>query len=224
MILMRSWNDLCNSCSPGCPYFKFQFIMLLTNTETAFQNFIKLDPQPHFVFNLGTRLFEYANPSFYEFFQTKPGNLKAERILKMIQKDDRYRFEKTFCALTPGILHNLQCKIKLPDGLVCTIVLNLVLEVHLGQCLITGRLEDITEKCAHEALLKDQAMAHDQIKRALKHDLSGTLGFIPTFTNLLLKKTEGLDDKQIPVLIASIESISKETLSKIKDYMNDERS
>lgn len=195
--------------------------MRLINTGTILHNFVQLDPRPYFILNLDTRVFEYANPAFYEYFQVKPASLKAEKLLKMINKDERNRFEKTFCSLTPGVMHdNLECKIKLPDGVEHFCVLHLVQN---EQSIITGFLEDITAKKANEARLKERTEARDQLTRALRHDLSGTLGFIPTFTNLLLKKTEGLDDKQVPVLLSSIESISKETLSKIKDYMNEER-
>jgi len=199
--------------------------MPLVKTETIIQNFINLDPRPYFSFNLESRMFEYANPAFYEYFQVKPASLKAERILKLINKEERHRFEKTVCALKPGVMHDhLECKLKLPDGEEHYCVLHLVVETAQEQAIITGFLEDVTAKKAEEAKIKEQIEANERLKRTLKHDLSGTLGFIPTFTNLLLKKTEGLDDKQVPVLLSSIESISKETLSKIKDYMNEELS
>jgi PAS domain S-box-containing protein len=198
--------------------------MSLINTETVLHNFIHLDSRPYFVLNLNTRTFEYANPAFCEYFQVKQGSLKADKILKMIDKEERSRFEKTLCALTPGVPHGqLECKIKSPDGTERFLALHLVLEKQDEQSSLTGFIEDVTALKVNEAQFKEQAAVRDKQRRALKHDLSGTLGFIPTFTALLLKKTEELEDKQVPVLISSIESISKETLSKIKDYMNEER-
>jgi PAS domain S-box-containing protein len=199
--------------------------MPLINTETVLHNFINLDPRPYFVLNLNTRTFEYTNPAFCKYFQLKPGSIKADKLLKMLDKEERNRFEKSLCALTAGEPHSTEeCKMTFPDGTERYLILHIVIEKQAEQSYLTGYLKDITEVKANEAKLSALAAERDKQRRTLKHDLSGTLGFIPTFTTLLLKKTEGIEDKQVPVLISSIESISKETLSKIKDYMNEEPS
>jgi hypothetical protein len=196
--------------------------MPLVNIESAFLKLIQFDPRVYFIFNLSTRMFEYANPAFYEFFQVNQAGLKPEKLLKMI-KEERSRFERTFCSLKPGVLHKTyNISIKLPNGIERSIVLNLVLENQNEESIISGFLEDMTGQKDLETSKMEVAAARDLKRRALRHDLSGTLGFIPTFTSLLLKKTDSLDDKQIPVLLSSIESISKETLTRIKEYMSDE--
>jgi hypothetical protein len=196
--------------------------MPLVNIESAFLKLIQFDPRVYFIFNLSTRMFEYANPAFYEFFQVNQAGLKPEKLLKMI-KEERSRFERTFCSLKPGLLHKTYTiSITLPNGIERSIVLNLVLEKQNEESIISGFLEDITGQKDLETSKMEVAAARDLKRRALRHDLSGTLGFIPTFTSLLLKKTDSLDDKQIPVLLSSIESISKETLTRIKEYMSDE--
>jgi hypothetical protein len=196
--------------------------MPLVNIESAFLKLIHFDPRVYFIYNLSTRLFEYANPAFYEYFQVNQAGLKPKYFLNMIS-EERSRFERTFCSLKPGLLHKTYgISIKLPNGLQRTVELSLVLEQHQDESIISGFLEDITGQKDLDSKKMEVAAARDLKRRALRHDLSGTLGFIPTFTSLLLKKTEGLDDKQIPVLLSSIESISKETLARIKDYMNDE--
>jgi len=90
--------------------------------------------------------------------------------------------------------------------------------------LVIGYLKDITLERNREAAEKETKEARELRRRTLRHDLAGTLGFIPTFTHLLLKKSESLEDPQIPVLLSSIESISKETLAKVKEYMSEETS
>lgn len=197
--------------------------MPLVKTESALLNLLNLDPRVYFVFNLNTRAFDYANPAFYNFFQVKPMDLKPEKLMKMINKDERFRLEKTCCTLTPGVLHNdLECGIKLPDGSDHFISISLVLQKEQDQSIITGYVEDVTSSKTRAVAEKEKAAAKELKRHTVRHDIAGTLGFIPTFINLLGKKTESLEDPQIPVLLSSIESISKETLMKLKEYMSEE--
>ncbi len=197
--------------------------MPLVKKETALLNLIDLDPRVYFIYNLTTRDFEYANPAFYAFFQMKPLNLKSEKILKMVNKEDRFRFEKTCCSILPGVMHNgLECSIKLPDASERFISISLLLDKQEDQSILMGFLEDITLAKTKRITEEENAIAKDLKRRALRHDIAGTLGFIPTFIHLLIRKTEPLEDPQIPVLLSSIESISKETLIKIKEYMSEE--
>lgn len=197
--------------------------MPLVKTESTLLNLIHIDPRAYFIFNLNTRAFDYANPAFYAFFQFKPLGLKPEKILKLVNKEDRFRLEKTCCSLGPGAMHrDLECGIKLPDGSERTVSITLTFDKQEDQSIITGFLEDITEAKTRSIADKEKAEAKEHKRRAFRHDISGTLGFIPTFINLLIRKTESLEDPQIPILLSSIESISKETLLKLKEYMSEE--
>ena len=196
--------------------------MSLVKPESAILTLIHHDPRVCFVFDLGAKNFSYANPAFYTYFQTKAEGLKAERIQKMIGKEDRARVEKIFCALEPGVMQQLDFSLKLPDGVLHFVELSITLDVQDSGRLVTGFLQDVTIQKQKEVTDKDLRAEKELRRRTLRHDIAGTLGFIPTFTHLLLKKSESLEDPQIPVLLSSIESISKETLTKIKEYMSEE--
>lgn len=192
--------------------------------ESAILTLIDLDPRVCFIYDLEARSIVYANAAFYTYFQTKAAAFKADRLQKMINKEDRSRVEKVICALEPGRLHNLEFGLKLPDGSERVVDLCIAMAKQEDGRLITGYLKDITSDRNREVIEKEKAAAKELKRRTLRHDLAGTLGFIPTFTHLLLKKSESLEDPQIPVLLSSIESISKETLTKIKEYMTEETS
>lgn len=197
--------------------------MPLVKTESTLLNLIHIDPRVYFIYNLNTRSFDYANPAFYVFFQVKQLSSKPEKILKMVNKEDRFRLEKTCCSLTPGAMHrDLECAITLPDGSDRIVSVTLVCAKHEEQSTITGFLDDITLAKTRSIAEKEKAEAKEHKRRAVRHDIAGTLGFIPTFINLLIRKTESLEDPQIPILLSSIESISKETLMKLKEYMSEE--
>lgn len=183
---------------------------------------IDLDPRACFILNLDSREMAYANPAFYSYFQLKPEGLQTERLQKMINKEDRSRVEKTICALETGKLQQLEFGFKLPDKTMHVVELTLTMDQQASSRLVIGYLKDITLERSREAAEKETKEARELRRRTLRHDLAGTLGFIPTFTHLLLKKSESLEDPQIPVLLSSIESISKETLAKVKEYMSEE--
>lgn len=196
--------------------------MSLVNPESALLTLIHLDPRVCFVFDLETKSIAYANAAFYAYFQTEPESLKSDRLLKMINKEDRARVEKIFCALEAGVIQQLECGLKLPDGSLRFVELSITLPNQDPGRMVTGYLHDVTEHKQKEVAEKELRDAKELRRRTLRHDIAGTLGFIPTFTHLLLKKSESLEDPQIPVLLSSIESISKETLTKIKEYMSEE--
>jgi len=196
--------------------------MSLVKPESALLTLLDLDPRVCFVYDLDARTLVYANPAFYAYFQTKPDAVKAERIQKMIVKEDRARLEKIFCAAESGVFQQVECGMKLPDGALHFVELSITLDVNPSGRMITGFLQDVTNLKQKEAEAKDLLAAKELRRRTLRHDIAGTLGFIPTFTHLLLKKSESLEDPQIPVLLSSIESISNETLTKIKEYMSEE--
>lgn len=192
--------------------------------ESALLTLIDLDPRACFILDLEDKAMVYANPAFHSYFQLKPEGMKTERLQKMINKEDRLRVEKTFCALEAGKLQQLEFGFKSPDGSMCIAELSVVMNQQGSSRLITGYLKDVTAERSREAEEKEKKDARELRRRTLRHDLAGTLGFIPTFTHLLLKKSESLEDPQIPVLLSSIESISKETLAKVKEYMSEETS
>lgn len=192
--------------------------------ESALLTLIDLDPRACFILDLETKAMAYANPAFYSYFQLKPDGLKTERLQKMINKEDRLRVEKVCCALEAGKLQQIEFGLKLPDGSMHVAELAVALNQQGSSRLVTGYLKDITLERTSEAEQKEKKEAKELRRRTLRHDLAGTLGFIPTFTHLLLKKSESLEDPQIPVLLSSIESISKETLAKVKEYMSEEAS
>jgi PAS domain S-box-containing protein len=196
--------------------------MSSVNPESALLALIHLDPRVCFIFDLETRSIAYANPAFYTYFQTKPENLKSERLQKMINKDDRVRVEKIFCALEAGMMQQLNFGLKLPDGSLRFVELAITMQQQESGRMVVGFLQDVTDQKQKEASEKELRDAKELRRRTLRHDIAGTLGFIPTFTHLLLRKSESLEDPQIPVLLSSIESISKETLTKIKEYMSEE--
>lgn len=198
--------------------------MPLVKPESALLTLIDLDPRACFILDLDSKAMAYANPAFYTYFQLKPDGLKIERLQKMIIREDRLRVEKTICALEPGKLQHLEFGLNLSDGSFHVLELALALDQAESSRLVTGYLKDITAERSEEAADKAKKEARELRRRTLRHDLAGTLGFIPTFTHLLLKKSESLEDPQIPVLLSSIDSISKETLAKVKEYMSEEAS
>ena len=220
-----NWNDLCTLSLPGSQKFKRPSLdMSLVKPESALLTLIDLDPRACFIFDLESKVVSYANSAFYTYFQLKPEGLKAERLQKMINKEDRIRVEKLCCSLQPGNLQHIEFGIKLPDGSARVLEIAVASSMQGSSRMLTGYLKDITAERNKEAEEKEYKEARELRRRTLRHDLAGTLGFIPTFTHLLLKKSESLDDPQIPVLLSSIESISKETLTKVKEYMSEETS
>jgi PAS domain S-box-containing protein len=198
--------------------------MSLVKPESALLTLIDLDPRACFILDLESKAMAYANPAFYTYFQLKQDGLKTDRLQKMINKEDRSRVEKVCCTLEPGQLQQVEFGLKLTNGSMHVVEITVTLNQQGSSRLVTGFLKDITLERTMEAEDKEKKEARELRRRTLRHDLAGTLGFIPTFTHLLLKKSESLEDPQIPVLLSSIESISKETLAKVKEYMSEETS
>ncbi len=196
--------------------------MPIIKPEPTLLSFLDLDPRAFFILDLDAKAFVYMNPAFSSFFQVKPAGLKLDRVQKMINKEDRARVEKAVCALETGKLQMQEIGLKLPDGSDCIVEAYVTAGKQDDARLLSGYLKDITEERQKAAVEREKRAAWELKRRTLRHDLAGTLGFIPTFTHLILKKSESLEDPQIPVLLSSIESISKETLAKVKEYMTEE--
>ena len=149
------------------------------------------DQRIWFAYNTGSREIIYLNAAFESFFQVGR-DAGVETIMGMVHPDDRAYLQQRFRQMQPGRLEkDIELQVMLPDGKEAAARLNLLASTaDNGEHLVSGYLEDITAYKEHSDKLNEFSNKKNAVLNILSHDLSGPLGSIHNYAQILSKKNQ----------------------------------
>ena len=176
-------------------------------------------PQANFIFDLHTNRFSYINPAFKKICGISTATVSLKQIVDLIPADDQQYLRLCYQKLNKGIIqqkiefrlliHNHEHWISLSPSLITT---------DYGQ-IIVGHATDISDERMNLDVLKKYTNKKNSTLNMLSHDLRGPLGIAKTVTQMLEKK---LEDPQLKNLVSTISKILAQTIDLVTDLIGRE--
>ena len=183
--------------------------------------FAENDSRICFAYSLKEKRFVYQNTAFKKFFDVPERDCTIDYLFSRVHIDDRELLINNYKALrAKRISDTIEFRIERTDNKTYTMLIRVLLDKpKKEQGTVLGFIEDITSIRDHENKLKDLSNKKNAILNILSHDLAGPLGSIQHYTYVLQKKTQSLQDKDVQMMISSVERISKRSIQMIQEFL-----
>ncbi len=184
----------------------------------------ELSTQAIFSFDIKSCKFIYCNPAFREYVQLKDDSIPAKDISFLIHpEDEEYVRESYEDLLRTTRKRTFEFRLILSDDRVRSVrveAFNTVIEKK--RQVITGMVEDITAYKEHSDTLNKFSNKKNSILNILSHDILGPLGTIQNLSGILNRKFANEDNLEISKFLNSIEKISKQSISMVRNLLTRE--
>jgi two-component system sensor histidine kinase VicK len=180
--------------------------------------------QAIFSFDVQLNQFIYVNPAFKQYAILKEYALTRVDMERLIHPQDIAFVKDAYEELLQEELkQNVEFRIVLPDATIKTVRLEAFLTSTGGrQQVITGIIEDITSFKDHSDTLNKFSNKKNALLNILSHDLLGPLGTIRNLSAIIKKKTLDSERKELSKLVNSIERISSNSVTMIRNLLAQE--
>lgn len=191
--------------------------------HTLIHSLAERSEQINFIYNLAANRFEYLNPAAKSLFQLSGDELATAAIISKIHPEDIGYLTIIYNEfIGGGISTDAEFRLVLAGGQEKWLSVSAYQVNEGGKTQLVGYGQDITRFKDHFKTLNKFASKKNAMLNILSHDLSGPLGSIQLITEMLTKKEQLQNEKEVIDMIGWINSISKKSVKLIQEFVKQE--